>query len=215
MANRNEQETIYIIPRNFHIGISIMGTTFETVYVFQTILFVIPGWLISFVLLPKIPFLSRMDFSAKLSVAIAWTAIFGFLCINGINEKPLFQFLKDINRFKKTKKHAFYNKKIKFGIKPSYIEDEKDELLPRDKLMQTYQKLKASYKQKQIEEASKLNEDLLEDTDNLYFEDDIGYFDKPEEYMNKKERRAYLKAQKKKQKKGEALNGKEKGKEDI
>lgn len=192
-----DTEKMYYIPKNFHNGISILGTTYDTVYVLQAAVFVIPGWIISFVVLPKISFLSWMDFSAKLSVAILWSAIFGYLCINGIQEKPLIQYIKDVKSFRKSTKKAIKNPELILKNRPIYTELEEEELLPRDKIYKMVEKYREKQKTKDMEDISKIAEGS-NDKEIVYIFDDN---------MNAKEYKKYLKKIRKEEAK---LNGRSK-----
>ena len=201
--SKQEKISVYFLPTNFKTGVSIMGTTVSTTNLTQAILTIIPAEILIFWLLPSISTVFNFTFNIKVSISIPIDLILGYLCIVGINERPLFSYVSAWINFNKTKVHAFYNPRIKNEARPVYIDSDDSNMLPRDKLRKVYEKFKTKYDEKQHENAEKQQTLLMEDRNTVYFADDVGIVDKPVEYMTPKEYKTYKKKIHKMQKKKE------------
>ncbi len=188
-----ERESIYFIPKNFKTGISLFGNTFQTKNVMQMNIVCIPITLLVF-------WKTNFQFSTKLSIVILINLVLGYLCIVGINERPLFSLISSFYSYEKSKYRAYYNFRIKIEAHPTFIEVEEENLLPKEKLQKIYEKFKEKYDAQQREKILRYSAQIEKDRDSIYFIDDIGIVEKPTEYMNPKEYRKYQKLQKKKQK---------------
>lgn len=192
---KNDKESIYFIPKNFKTGISILGNTYRTKNVMQMNIVCIPITVFIF-------FGLSYRFSTKLSISIVVDLVLGYLCIIGINEKPLFSLLSSWYEYHKTKINGYYNNRIKVESRPTFIEKDEERLLPKEKLQKLYAKFKEIYEEKVRDKASNLQMETKEKRNTLYFIDDIGIIEKPIEYMNPKEYRKYQRQQKRIKKKG-------------
>lgn len=198
-----EKVPVYFLPNNFKTGVSIMGTTVSTTNLTQAILTIVPAEMLIFWILPSISPVLDFAFNIKISISIPVDLVLGYLCIVGINERPLFSYVSAWFNFNKTKVHAFYNPRIKNEARPVYLDSDDSSMLPRDKLRKVYEKFKTKYDEKQHENAEKQQALLMEDRNTVYFADDIGVVDKPVEYMTPKEYKTYRKNLHKKQKQKE------------
>lgn len=189
--SKEDRVPVYFIPKNFKTGISLFGTTFETKNIIEMNIVCIPITIFIF-------FGLEYRFSTKLSIVIVIDLIVGYLCLVGINERPLFSYINSWYTFHKTRVHAYYNYRIKIEARPSFIESDEGTLLPKEKLQKLYERFKEKYDEKEQAKVVQLQILIQKERESFYFLDDIGIVDKPVEYMNNKEYRKYQKLQKKK-----------------
>ena len=113
---------------------------------------------------------------------------------NGINGDTLSRYLLNVMRFRKNKKIAYYNPRVKSRKRFFTEETEDDYVIPRERLEALYCRYLGKKENENALSAFE-KEDLNDIT--LYFEDDIEEFGRPEELMNRKERKHHKKTQKK------------------
>lgn len=191
MSNNKDEDKAYpfIIPANYHNQFHFMSRPYEYKFVIQTaVLAVLATFLMWFGLI------GIMNTVTTLSVIIFVDALIIMFSMNGIQGDTFIGFLTKVIRYRKRRRVAYYNPRVKKEADPSL--NMEHELLPREKLMNLYEAYKKTFDEKHQKSAEAAVSDEL-DQDTLFFQDDIGVVDKPYEYMTRKERRSYEKKQKK------------------
>lgn len=193
--DQQQRVQYWMIPNNFHSGISFLGMNFEASYLIQGILLACIPFLLVYVLLPmfglNIPFKSTYGFVTVIAFGLL------YLGIHGVNGGTVLQFLQSISRYKKAKRVCYYNPRVKIEKQPLFEiaggEHEKQELLSRENILKMYEKINKAMQKREQEQAHQNETDIKSNKDNLFFVDDVGILSTPVEYMDKKEYKAYLK----------------------
>ena len=109
-----------------------------------------------------------------------------YLGINGINGDSFTTFISIWLRYRRKRRVILYNPRIKTDATPLIFETKKkEELLPKEKLLLIYEKIRARRKAIRV---TKNNVNVMQTEEGfVFFEDDIGILAKPEEYKTSKE----------------------------
>ena len=189
-SNKDEDKAYpFIIPANYHNQFHFMNRPYEYKFVLQTGILTISATLLMWFGLIKV-----FSTVTALSVIIFADALIIIFSMNGIQGDTFIGFLLKVLRYKKRRRVAYYNPRVKKEADPGFTKEH--ELLPREKLMNLYNIYKKNFDEKHQRNAEAAVSDELKH-EVLFFQDDIGIVDKPYEYMTRKERRDYERNQKK------------------
>lgn len=148
--------------------------------------------LIEGIILGGIPFVAvlyfcrSLTFADKVTIAIIVALPMLYLGINGINGDSFTTFISIWLRYRRKRRVVLYNPRIKTEATPLIFETKKkEELLPKEKLLLIYEKIRARRKAIRV---TKNNVNVMQTEEGfVFFEDDIGILAKPEEYKTSKE----------------------------
>lgn len=192
----NEIPKGFYIPPNYKNGISVFGKTYPASLITQGSALVIAPWIIVFLVFPNIGL--NIGWSVGSVICIFMSVIFGYLGLNGINGYSLLQFMKSYGYFRTHRRICYYNPRIKTEARPSSMQNEAEQILPREKLEKIWKNYQNTIAEKNRNAAVRAQNEFIDDRENLYFADDIGIVEKPVEYMTGKEYRKYQKELRKK-----------------
>lgn len=180
-----------VIPINHSEGQAVAGEIIKT------------RNLVEGIVLGGIPFSAALyfcrsfSFADKVTIAIVVALPFLYLGISGINGDSFTTFVGIWLRYRKNRRVLLYNPRIKIEATPLIFETrKKEEMLPKEKAMLIYRKLKSRRKKLK---AIKNDANLVQTDERIvFFEDDIGILSKPEEYKTLKELKKERRIEKKK-----------------
>ena len=174
------------IPENFGNGVDFLGLHFEIRFLAEGIIFGLLLFLLSFSLLSSI-FVAKKGTSLGLSLVFSGLSF--FFGVRGINDEPITVFLSHVRTFRRNRRTAYYNPRIKLEARSITKEKKtkKQEELPREKILGAFEKYKRIFDRKQQERAKAFEEQNAFDASNMFFEDDIGVIQKPDSYMTEEE----------------------------
>lgn len=202
--NNEEKPYVIYIPENFQTGINIFGENYATKNVVEAgVLSAIIFLLVMF--LPN-AFGLKIIWTVRLAIAIVLCSPCLAIGITGINGDSLLKFLSNIKNFKQRKRIILYNPRIKTKDVERIVQNyntsvPKEQMLPRDKIIKAYDKIKENVEKRNREKARQQFGNLEDITANdVFFEDDVEYVETPVEYMTKSEYKEYLKREKQKRK---------------
>lgn len=188
-----EQYQIRRIPENFGNGVDIAGLHFQTRFLIEGVLLAVITLVVSFTTLK---FIGLTDIKQLIGICLVFVFLALLLGIKGINDEPLTKFIANAITYRKKRRTAYYNPRIKFEAK-SIVNEDKDALdknaIPREKILAIFNKYKEAYDKKQQERAKAFEERNAFDENNMFFEDDIGIIKKPNSYLSKEEVAEYKK----------------------
>ena len=195
---KNDGPKVVFIPANYKTGNSILGHEIKTSNVIQGCILAMIPVIIGYGIIPKF---IDVDEVSILSTVIFFSFGLGYWGFVGVNGQTLGGYIQDWFMYRKNRRKTYYNPRIK--KEAIFFLDEQmsnKDMLPRDKIIQFYNKYKAHSDLKNRELAHELEKEF-EQSEELYFEDDSGFVAKPIEYMTAKERKMYEREQKKLQRK--------------
>lgn len=197
----DERPYVITIPENFQTGVNIFGENYATKNVVEA--GVLAGIIFIFVMVAPGLFGLSIKWTARVAIAIVLCSPCLAIGINGINGDSLLKFLGNIKEFNKRKRIILYNPRVKTKDVERIVSQyntalPNEELLPREKLMKTYEKIKENVEKRNREKAKQQYGNIEDITaENVFFEEDREYGDTPVEFMSKSEYKEYLKKQKK------------------
>lgn len=115
--------------------------------------------------------------------------------IIGINGDSVVEFITHLFAYRKKKRVAKYNPRVKTEATPGYLTKEISEL-PRDKIL----RLIGEFNKRGEETEEAVSRDIYDPAYKEFFEDDFGYVDTPDDLKTKKELRQEARDHKKKAK---------------
>lgn len=183
---RKEEESLetYVIPENFVDTGRCFNGMFKTRNLLEAILFDAgPAYLCLNANLP---------FEQKTVLTILVAGSIAAFMLAGINGESVLEFIGHGWTYRKNKRVAKYNPRVKSEAKPGYLVNEKTEL-PRDKVI----KLIAAFKRDKTDSEEAVSRDIYDPVYQEFFADDLGYVETPDDLKTKKELRAEARARKK------------------
>lgn len=187
---RDEDIPVFFIPENYQNGVSMFGLSFDLPNLVQAVMLGVIPWIAVYLILPGIGV--HITGTKAVSPCVFFSAILAYTGLHGINGGTLPEFIKAVLGFRRNRRIAYYNPRIKTEAVPSLLQDDPGRnLLPREKIVEFYKKAVASYNARQAKSAVKAQETGHEDQTAMYFNDDAGYVAKPVEYMTRREYREY------------------------
>lgn len=203
MAENEEEKITYVfIPSNIQENISFNGMSIEPVKLLEACI----GAFLGGFIMKKITDIVSVYFIYKTESKIAWiiffAVVFGVIGFIGANNESFSQFVKHAVTFRKRKRIAYYNARVK-NVKPPMLSDDdvdnrSGDMVVRDKVRAWMSSYKESMSERNAEKIRAVENGEMAGT-GLYFEDDVGVVDPPEAYMTKE-----FKKKKKKEAKAEA-----------
>ncbi len=193
MDDSYEQYHIRRIPENFGNGVDIAGLHFQTRFLIEGVVLAVITLAASFATLK---FIGLTDIKQLIGICLVFVFIALILGIKGINDEPITKFISNAIAFRKKRRTAYYNPRIKFEARSVINEDktaEDKDAIPREKILALFNKYKAAYDKKQQEKAKAFEERNAFDEHNMFFEDDVGVIKKPSSYMSREEAEKYKK----------------------
>lgn len=196
------------IPDNYDSGISLLGFNFKVRFLIEGVILAAVLGLIGYVAMSYM----NIEYGNKLGITIVFL-LFGLIFgIRGINDETITQYLSCFFNFRKRRRTAYYNPRVKTEAVPFYKQNNKE--LPIDKILAFYNKYKTIIDKNSQQKSLNAQSQKKFDENLMYFQDDIGVVDKPREYMTDKEYKALLK-QEKKERKARAKQAKKEGRRII
>ena len=213
MARTNDEDVyrIYYIPGDYKNGTHILGKTYTISWLLQGVILALIPVVLFWFLLPAIGL--AIPSSPRIVITIVLAFILGSIGIAGINNESIVSFIGTFLNFKRKKRTAYFNPRVKTEMTASTEEVKTaSEMLPRDKFISMYNKYKDEYDKKYRDKALAEQERIGGmDLSKMYFLDDAGVIDKPVEFMTEAEYKEYrkqrLKARKKKAAEQKKMNG--------
>ena len=186
------------IPENYATGINVLGFNFKTRNAIEGIMLALIFAAVGALVFFQFDFI---DIGTKIGFIISFGAIGLVLGLIGINDEPISVFVGNKLAFRRRKRTAFYNPRIKSEAIPYVFEyrDAKDRL-PKEKIIAFYRKYKADIEKREQERMLEFQATNTFDETSMFFKDDEGIVDKPVEYMNSSEYKSYMKKVRKKEK---------------
>ncbi len=202
-----DQYTKFYIPPNFANGVSIFGRTYPFSRVRWALIFGLLPVMIFYFALPA----AGIDFkgTARLTLVLSLSFVMVLFGLTGINGSDAGQFLRDVIRWKRNRRTAYYNPRVKTEIKPAvfYGTGAAGEILPRERIEQLMDQFRSRVDENDRKQAEENMASVSGfDSAYMYFEDDAGVIEKPAELMRGREYRRYMrqkKAEEKQRKKAE------------
>jgi len=181
----NEDYRVRQIPDNFGNGINIGGMHFPVIFLVEGVILAIIFLLLTFGILKL---LGMTDIGQIFGICLVFSGIALVVGIKGINDEPITVFLKNLSDFRKGRRTAFYNPRIKLEAKSVLNAGENDaEIIPKEKIMAALSKYKEKAERKEQEKAKAYENSLNSKQGDMFFEDDIGIVKKPQRYFSEKE----------------------------
>lgn len=196
MDNKQEQPYEIFIPENYKTKSNFLGFEVKIANVIEGFAFALIPVLIGIFLLPKIPII---DSETNLSITTTFAFAFGLFGFIGIDDELVITWLLDILKFKQSRRIAYYNPRVKKEAHSIFAENDKQDMLPREKIIKLYENYKAQLDNKNRELAHE-QEKQFDQAETMYFEDDLGFINKPFEYMTAKEKKKFKKEERKRMK---------------
>lgn len=192
MANDNQQLIEIIVPKNIGENWNFKNVSFEPRRALEGIVGALLGGFITF----KILFYLNQYYLDISTTTIATGIILvsagmGALFFFGGNNEPFSMWIYHIIKFKKHKRVAYYNSRVKTEKRPPLTASEENkEVLPREKIIAFIDNYKKVTAEKNAQSMTTLENNYDGANQVMFFEDDIGVVEKPLEYMSKSEIKA-------------------------
>ena len=196
MDNKQEQPYEIFIPENYKTKSNFLGYEVKIANVIEGFAFGLIPVLIGIFVLPKIPFI---DSETNLSITTTFAFALGLFGFIGIDDELVITWLLDILKFKQSRRIAYYNPRVKKEAHSIFADNDKQDMLPREKIIKLYENYKAQLDSKNRELAHE-QEKQFDQAETMYFEDDLGFINKPIEYMTAKEKKKFKKEERKRMK---------------
>lgn len=211
MAEAEEEKIATVfIPSNIQEGLDLGGLSLNPKRLFEAI---VGGALGGFLMVELFSFLSqyfKIGIETKIVFIIIAAGVLAFIGYTGANNETFSQFIYHVIQFKRSKRIAYYNPRVKTEIKSvsESTDVSEEQLLPRDKIQKFIDNYQYNASRKTAQRIAE-TEQTHKAEGRMYFEDDIGVVLPPDAYMTKSEKKKLAKAQKnkKKSKSGNAKKG--------
>ena len=175
-GSREESLETLVIPENFVDTGRCFNGMFRTRNLLEGVVFAAsPAYLIIH---------SALPIEQKIIVGVVTVGIILTLFINGVNGDSFLEFLANWAFFRKKKRVAKYNPRVKREATPGYLTSDQFEL-PRDKIMRIYREFMS--RENTDEEA--VSRDIYDPMYIEFVEDELGYLETPDDLKSKKELR--------------------------
>lgn len=187
---KREDETLdtLVIPENFVDTGRCLNGMFRTRNLAEGIAFAaLPAYLL---------INSSLVIERKIIVTVVVVGIIMTLFVSGINGDSVLEFFYHMSVFRRKKRVAKYNPRVKKEATPGYLTENGNEL-PRDKIIRLYNEFMSKGGSKDEEAVSR---DIYDPMYKEFFEDDLGYVETPDDLKTKKELRQEAKKKKRLQK---------------
>jgi len=181
---QNEEYQVKRIPENYENGIHIIGFKFKTSFFIEGVVLSVAVIAILFLFLNNIVHLKLTN---MLPILIIFGGLAFYLGAKGINDELITTFIKNVIKFNKSRRVAYYNPRIKAEAK--HITEQ--ERLQENKDVLPFDKIKNLINKKDMVKTEEKGEQPTFDKDNMFFEDDKGIVDTPNSYRSKKEYKKY------------------------
>lgn len=183
---------IRIIPDNYKGNVALLNFSLKINFLIEGIIIALVVGVVSIIVLFAIP---GIKFATRVGLALAFAGSGLFIGCKGINDESVFTWIKNVKKFKQSKRITFFNPHVR--QKNVSIKDYKKskETILKEQLIKIYDKVKGNADKAERERLIEFEKASIYDIDKMYFKDDEG--DIPVEYMNASERKTYLKAEKK------------------
>ena len=162
-----ERIVIHPVPINIEDYSFIGPFAFKKINALQGI---VVGLLVTFLLFNVINYFEIFQAVHVLGFSIAIGGGVFFLALFGIRGDSLFGYFKTLISFRKNKRSAFYNPRVKKEIKTIGIDALIGASLPREKLQKAYKKVRRKLNERNQKNAQELNAVVSEE---IIFSDDI------------------------------------------
>lgn len=187
MTLRDEPLQTHTIPENFVDTGRCFNGMFRTRNLIEAVLFAaLPAYLCINSPLPT---------EQKAVVTVVVVGLIGFFFLMGTNDESLLEFATHGIMYKRKKRVAKYNPRIKMEAKPQYLTNDAGEL-PREKVLRLINTLRNRSKAPQ----EPVSRDIYDPVYQEFFADDLGVVDTPYDLLSRRERRRIVKQQKKEEK---------------
>lgn len=181
-----------IIPENYKGSIALLNFSLKMKFLAEGIIIGLGIGLVTAIILFSIP---GIQFATRVGLSLAMAGAGLFVGCKGINDESVFTWVKNYKKFKARKRVTFFNPHIR-QKNASFKEYQKTkDTLLKEQLIKIYEKVKGNYDKAEREKLIEFEKTSIYDISQMYFKDDES--DVPIEYMNANERKAYLKAEKK------------------
>lgn len=186
------------IPVSYKSGISLIVTSLPAEYALQGILFTILPAVLSAEIIRHV--FAWWEFSTKAAAVVLVSVPCGLLGFAGTNGGTLLAFISDFLHFRRSRKTAYYNPRVKTEYVPEQMTgEESSDLLSAEGLSLAVRKLRSSISDASAQmehQRAQTNASSAAYSGNLYFEEDKGIVEAPWEYRTAKERRRILRKMK-------------------
>lgn len=175
--------TTHVIPENFVATGRCFNGMFRTRNLIEGAVFAAPfAYLITHLDLV-------MNQKIVLTVVVAGSVL--ALCILGINGDSVVEFFAHFFTYRKKKRVAKYNPRVKTEAMPGYLTKENGEL-PRDKILRVINEIN----KRGADNEEAVSRDIYDPMYREFFADDLGYVEVPDDLKTKKELRQEAKERK-------------------
>lgn len=179
----DEELETHVIPENFVNTGRCFNGMFQTRNLIEGVAFaVIPAYLC---------INAPLGFEKKTVLTVVVVGVIMAIMLAGINGDSFLEFVGHGLAYRKKKRVAKYNPRVKTEAKPGYLTENGGDL-PRDKIIRLYN----SIRNRNSETQEAVSRDIYDPMYKEFFEDDLGYVETPDDLKSKKERRQEIKAQK-------------------
>lgn len=185
-----DQYTKFYIPPNFANGLSIFGRTYPFSRVRWAVIFGFLPVMIFYYVLPECGI--SFKGTARLTLVLSLCFVMVLFGLSGINDSDAGQFIRDVIRWRRNRRTAYYNPRIKTEIRPAVFSGTAGagEILPRERIEQMMEQFKSRMDENDRRHAQ-LNMAVVTGFDNstMYFEDDAAVSGMTEEKSRRESRR--------------------------
>lgn len=203
MAEAEEEKIATVfIPSNIQEGLDLGGLSLNPKRLLEGI---IGGALGGFLMFELFSFLGRyfkIGIETEIVFIILAVGLLALAGYAGANNETFSQFIYHLFQFKRSKRIAYYNPRVKTEIKSvsESTDVSEEQLLPRDKIQKFIDNYQFNASRKTAQRIAE-TEQTHKAEGRMYFEDDVGVVLPPDAYMTKSEKKKLAKAQKNKTKK--------------
>lgn len=183
----DEELETHVIPENFVDTGRCFNGLFRTRNLIEGVIFAaLPAYLC---------INAPLGYEKKIILTVVVVGVIMAVMLSGINGDSVLEFVGHGLAFKKKKRVAKYNPRVKTEARPGYLTEGAGDL-PRDKIIRLYN----SFRNRNAETQEAVSRDIYDPMYKEFFEDDLGYVETPDDLKTKKERRREMKAKKREEK---------------
>lgn len=203
MAEAEEEKIATVfIPSNIQEGLDLGGLSLNPKRLLEGIIGGALGGFLMFELLSFISQYFKIGIETKIVFIILATGLLALVGYAGANNETVSQAIYHIIQFRRSRRIAYYNPRVKAEIKSvsESTDVSEEQLLPRDKIQKFIDNYQFNASRRTAQRIAE-TEQTHKAEGRMYFEDDVGVVLPPDAYMTKSEKKKLAKAQKNKNKK--------------